>query len=399
VDLRDKNQTAFKFLSVAAFSFGLALYGKLTAAAIAVPMGLLSIFSYYFFLRRDSSASNLKKPLVIILLFLLPQLLQSLYLWGTTGSPLFPVYNSLFKSPFYTFDNYVIGSSSIGGQNFIEKLFYFKFALERPGILSEITPLFADFKIFIYWFLALAVIMFDLKKRTLTPLLRYVLFAFLLSFYFWCFTTGAVRYAIFIEIIGGILIGALILEEKSFFKWKTISSITLLVLTVQNVRMLQFNLNYDYSWRPPLLHNYPVHRLQIKNLFAKEMKLPLTAQEIADVAVVVNCQIPSAGYSVVSPLKDKPLILIDSTGFNAGLVNSNKYLAEVIQRLQKPLNQELKFVSFLSSEKDLEKCENQLKKFGFNFENKFILSEFMGYEFYHPVLITGSLKSLQNLKL
>ena len=196
----DESRTETRDLLYAALLLGGATALKLTNAAMALPV--LVVFAVRVFRpRRDAKARAAKTAGVVLLsavFFLLPLLPHALYIYGETGNPFFPLYNNLIQSPLWPHMTPYDGRW--GPRDLRETLLWPLLAVTEPGRLSELGVYSGRLTL---GFLAALLCLLLPRAAARARLLALVV---LLGSVLWSATSGYVRYAIFVEALGGVLL-------------------------------------------------------------------------------------------------------------------------------------------------------------------------------------------------
>ena len=207
----------FRVLMGAGICFGLAVGLKLTNTpfALAFSVALVGVYA------PDGLRTIVRQTLPFLTglaIGALPTLWWNVYLLQDWGSPLFPLYNAWFMSPYFDF------------VNFRDMRWRFESIGEFLRYLSESTSgtvktsefLFADFRLFIFTvFATLTAVLLILKRRLLG--LNYVALSFVyflgISFLLWATFFAYQRYMIPIEVLFGfgiwVLLSQLILNNRT----------------------------------------------------------------------------------------------------------------------------------------------------------------------------------------
>ena len=207
----------FRMLMGAGICFGLAVGLKLTNTpfALAFSVALVGVYA------PDGLRTIVRQTLPFLTglaIGALPTLWWNVYLLQDWGSPLFPLYNAWFMSPYFDF------------VNFRDMRWRFESIGEFLRYLSESTSgtvktsefLFADFRLFIFTvFATLTAVLLILKRRLLS--LNYVALSFVyflgISFLLWATFFAYQRYMIPIEVLFGfgiwVLLSQLILNNRT----------------------------------------------------------------------------------------------------------------------------------------------------------------------------------------
>ena len=92
-----------------AFLVGCSIFTKLTISYSALIIGLIAIFLCvkYAIVNTLPIIAIIKRFIFCSLLLCTPFITSILIMWYKTGNPLLPVYNKIFKSPYFTIDNFV----------------------------------------------------------------------------------------------------------------------------------------------------------------------------------------------------------------------------------------------------------------------------------------------------
>jgi hypothetical protein len=180
-----------------AFFLGMSIAFKLTNIAVAIPLlALLAI-----------KVANDRKPLratailAALLALAAPSLPFSLFMYEQTASPVFPYFNNLLHSPYFPSRAY--RDELRGPRGVIESLFWPIWGTVESGRISAMDhgSLYLG-KISLVYLLAAITSCISWFGRPIRSLSLLTLTMILL----WSFGSGDIRYAISIEVIGGILI-------------------------------------------------------------------------------------------------------------------------------------------------------------------------------------------------
>lgn len=187
-------------IALFAFCCGLMIGGKLTNIVYVVPCVIAFVVIHI----RDF---RLRDWFISILLGMSGCLEYLIFNTICTGNPIFPYYNTIFKSVYYPVADFKDGRW--GGQNLFEKAFWAVYAVFKPSYrLSEIY----DSKSLLLLlglvtgavlavFSVIKIIRREVPDKRITVLLLIAFF----STELWGFTTGISRYFIFGRVLWGIL--------------------------------------------------------------------------------------------------------------------------------------------------------------------------------------------------
>lgn len=191
----DESKTKSRDLIFSSLLLGASVALKLTNAAMVAPVLIL------FAVRALSSrpgAKTLGFVLLAAVCFLLPILPHAVYIYGETGSPVFPLYNKILGSPYWPLNSPYDGRW--GPRGWSETLLWPLLTLSVPERLSELGVYSGRVM------LGLVAAVPCLLLPRIATRARLLAFAVLLASPLWSLTSGYVRYALFLEILGGMLV-------------------------------------------------------------------------------------------------------------------------------------------------------------------------------------------------
>ena len=202
-EITPENRTAL--MTRAAFLLGLSVAFKLIYVVTALPIALLCAWRFFVEARAPFRAKEIGRTIAVSLIaFLLPVLPFTIYLYLEMGSPVFPIMNGIFKSPYWPpnsgWDNrwgpFGVGEVLI----WPVKMFF------RPDRLSELLVYSGRLSLgFIACFLAWIVGWRDAQLRRLS-------FLTLAGLFLWSLGTGYIRYALFLELLAGVVLVILAIQ-------------------------------------------------------------------------------------------------------------------------------------------------------------------------------------------
>jgi len=243
-----------------AFLLGLSVALKLTNVVFVLPIALILTQ------RLFSARVQLKPvPLILLLMALIAPLIPyTLHLYRETGSPVFPFFNSIFKSPYWMATNFkepAYGPEGLGQMFLWPALMYLK--AQR---VSEVS-MYAG-KIPLGFVLAFFLLPFKRIDRNIRALSALMIVAALL----WSLTTGYARYALYLELVSGILIIYLshfvtetlnlrgsLRYALAFFPWA--------LLAILSTFSLYHVSHFEWSGRPTLFDDRRAFLRESKFLF------------------------------------------------------------------------------------------------------------------------------------
>ncbi|HYN86326.1 MAG TPA: hypothetical protein VER32_13845 [Pyrinomonadaceae bacterium] len=260
----DESRRERRLLMRIALLLGMGVAFKLTNAAAALAVVLLCAYRVVA-ARRHSLPSLARLTLVCLAAFLVTFLPFAVYLWRETGSPVFPVYNGIFRSPFWS--QHSVWDPRWGPVGLVEKLLWpvlIPFRTERLCELAVYTGRIS------YGFVA-AVAALALARRDarLRPLSFVVASGALL----WSFSTGYIRYALAVELLSGVVVIAVAASLARAGRaplWRkagvAVAVALWLGLTWQAARAWHHVKRTEWSGRPTLLKNADAFRNESAHL-------------------------------------------------------------------------------------------------------------------------------------
>jgi hypothetical protein len=233
-----------------------------------LPIALVYLHSLY-------AAGRLKLALrampAALAAFLFPVLPYSLYMLRETGNPLFPLYNAIFKSPYWPASNLYDGRW--GPKAAAEYLLWPLRVAFDPSRTGEMNVYSGRVS------LAVVAAVLCLLLARGERRLRALAFIALVSAYAWgALLTGYARYAVFAEMAGGLtilcfaatLLGTTSASEakhRERGRWsRALAALLLCALAAQTLRATLYVPRYEWSMRPTFLADPQLHRREARNI-------------------------------------------------------------------------------------------------------------------------------------
>lgn len=246
-------------LLFAALLLGASVGLKLTNVVVALPVAV--VFAVSVFSSRVDGRT-LGYVAIACLVFLLPILPHAFYIWRETGSPVFPLYNSLIRSSLWP--NVSPYDGRWGPQNKREILLWPLMSAWRPGRLSELG-LYSGRLTIAFVAALLCLPLPHIGKRT-----RLIALVVLLSSLMWSVTSGYVRYALFVEITGGVLVFALaryVWDRMKNFPLPlklVVVALPVCLLSLQCILAATFVRQTEWGGRPTLFDDASGYRRELR---------------------------------------------------------------------------------------------------------------------------------------
>lgn len=249
-DSRDEAASFRRDVLRAAFLVGLASAFKLTSATLALPLALLLAPR----LLAEFRAARLRAAGTVALaavVFALPLVPHAVYLYAQTGNPVFPLYNAVFESPYWTPANY--RDPRWGPFGFRETITWPLTSVAHAARLSELNVYSGRFTL--GTLAALAGLVFFRRDR----LVRSLVVVFLLDALAWSASTGYIRYALHLEFVAGLLLVCLFVQlargaarESSKLKL-ALAALPLVALVAQSAVAAVYLKQTEWSGRPTVV--------------------------------------------------------------------------------------------------------------------------------------------------
>jgi hypothetical protein len=228
-----------------AFLIGVSVALKLTNLVLALPIVLLCTWTFVIGPRAARFGKELLRvSLFSIAGFLGPVLPFSLYLYQQTGSPVFPILNGVFKSPYWPFQN--MWDPRWGPRGLWETLSWPVQILFHPERLSELSLYSGRLSLGL---LAAALALFIAWRN---KDLRRLCFLVLASLFLWSGTTGYIRYALFLELLSGLLLVMLIVESSKNKRQLGVALLFICLSGTQTILACQYIASTEWSRRPTI---------------------------------------------------------------------------------------------------------------------------------------------------
>ncbi len=238
-------------LALIALLLGMSVAFKLTNVAMALPIVLLCVQRAVSRIRNRPRTLAAKQLTLIGALcaaaFIVPLLPFSAYLYHETGSAVFPVFNGIFKSPYWPPDNG--WDPRWGPKTLFEKLFWPLLVTFRPERMSELAVYSGRIS---FGFIAAVIGLIVVRK---TPQLREFCYLVVAAALLWSASTGYIRYAFYLEVISAITIIALAtrLLSNDRVPLKAIGTVLGLILLVQSGLAMRYVSRTEWGARPTFL--------------------------------------------------------------------------------------------------------------------------------------------------
>ena len=225
--------------------------------------------------RRDPRRSALSWGLAAVA-FLLPTAPHALLLWWTTGSPVFPHFNALFRSPL--FPPIDIGDDRFGPTSRLQAFVWPIVSALHPERLSEMG--LTSGRLALGFLGAVAALLVRTRDRRLPGLAVIVTLGSIL----WSFGSGNHRYGLFAELAGGLILVLLTARGIAAASGggralRLLSWFPVAVLGAQSFVVLRYVARSDWSFRPTVFHEPRTAWKELRRVgFDRDLKRELPAE-------------------------------------------------------------------------------------------------------------------------
>lgn len=375
-----------KFLLFSALTFAILIYGKMTSWYFILPY-----FFYVFLvllndlnLRWKQKFFNFFSVIIISIVFVLPWLWRN---YSVTGNPVFPYYNSIFKSEYFPYTDYQ--DPRFGGTNLGEKLLWGIVSIKKVDRLCQARDLFHDFRINFYFVFGLLVLVWSLLKKD-KMLLKLTSF-YLLIYICWSLLFGYLRYALLLEFLGGLII-LIFLSNLRLKSNKYLLFFLLLLIVVDGLIVINKSFKYDLSWRNGFSNDSKLYMNQIKNINNNKISIDSSLINKYQPDVYLNCTTPTVGYYVLAGFNRLPVFNI-SRDFYSDLTNNEIYMNKqrmfLSQRVKKKVVNFVTIVVKDGMDETQDSCLKNLYELKYDISEVF-LTNLIGYDGQKLSVIFGS---------
>lgn len=303
--LKYEKLSCFSDLIFSAVFLGVLFLGKLTGAYF-----LVTYFIYLAYILIRNPKIKWKQKILNYFLTGLIVISFSLPFWYknflNTRNPVYPYYNNIFKSNLYPIIYFTQDKS--GPDNNFEKIFWGVVSIKKPEKLGQVHDLFHDFKINIYFILIIIILIWALIKKD-KELIKLSVF-YLVTYEIWAWVFGYLRYAVFLEFMGGIILMIWICRLKGWTKYLIIGPLFFIML-LQGKRIVNLSLAYDISFRPGYFYNRLSYPRQWLNFSQKKIVIDKKYLDEFQPQVFLNCASPNMSYYTLSDFDKLPVLNID----------------------------------------------------------------------------------------
>jgi len=307
---------------------------KLTNVAIALPVVLLFAFKFFRWKERGSRVAQLALIASAAGAFLLPLLPHAVYIYRQTGSPVFPLYNKIFRSPYWPDINVYDGRW--GPHSLWETLLWPLLTIREAARLSELN-LYSGRICFGFVAAMLCLLLPGVDRR-----FRFLASIMVLGSLLWSATSGYIRYALYLEIAGGVLIIYLSLfvrelVRSSRFVRGLIASLPILLLVAQCAFSYTYVRQTEWGGRPTYFDQPDAYRAELRKYLMhdhtlQKFLLPEERISVAQVEAWIVSNIKTNGVEVLLR-GDVPMIAVNNSEY-FDMPKSRQKFATALRQIQ-----------------------------------------------------------------
>ncbi|HEX7177497.1 MAG TPA: hypothetical protein VF240_19720 [Pyrinomonadaceae bacterium] len=282
---------------------GVAVAFKLTNLTVACFIALIYTYQLLFKLRPARREILLSLALAAAA-FLVPLLPFTFYIYGETGSPVFPLFNTIFESPYWAAQDWRDPRWGPAAAGWWGKLLWPVASVFTPERLSELNVYSG--RLALGFVAALAGLV--LARRD--ALVRALCLVVLLDSLTWAATTGYVRYVLHLELLGGALVLMLAasaaranVRMRAALKYSLACALWL-ALAAQGALACRYVLRTEWGGRPTVFSQPRTHLREAAHLLLRDHSLAdfLPDKEralFAGVEVWVDSSMKSNGFEAL----------------------------------------------------------------------------------------------------
>jgi hypothetical protein len=258
VEFKPENRSAV--VTRVAFVLGMSVAFKLINVVSALPIALLCAWRFFLEAGGPIQAKDLGRTILFsVIAFCLPVLPFTIYLYLETGSPVFPIMNGIFKSPYWPPNSG--WDQRWGPFGFWEILIWPVKMFFVPERLSELLVYSGRMSLgFIACFVAWVLAWRDLRLRRLS-------FLTLAGLLLWSVGTGYIRYALFLELLAGVVLVILAVHTMRQRLLIPIGALIICSLGAQTILACKFTPKTEWGGRRTVFKYPDAWKREARHLF------------------------------------------------------------------------------------------------------------------------------------
>lgn len=329
------------------FMAGVLVSLKVSNAFLLIPLVIIYIKKY----RKNI---NWKTIVFGILIFIFPMFIYLLNNYIQTGNPVFPFYNSIFKSKYLPSENWI--EKFYGPKTLKERLLWplYLFKYPRKAFDTDIYYGRIGFGYIVAMLISVKAMFYRVKKKIKINELEWLSVLYIVLCLIWSnFIMGYIRYALILEVLSGIIMAVFL--YRNFYKKHVINTCISVVcifafmytglLTISNTA---FGTN-ESSWRYPYYLDEKGYGKNFDYIFNRSWDYTKQTSMVDCYGIVDY----NAGYAALLS-KDKRII-----GLNEA------YKTDYGKKESEKIIKECKNIYTISTSATLERTEKYLEKVGY----------------------------------
>lgn len=329
------------------FMSGIIVSLKISNAFLLIPLAIIYIYKYYKYINWKTFVFGIIVVFIPLCVYLINNYIQ-------TGNPVFPFYNSIFKSSYLAQENWI--EDAYGPKNLIERLFWpiYTIFVPRRAFDTDVYYGRIGFGYIVSIIIVITAIYNYLKNKTkIQKEEKFALLYIILCLIWSNFMMGYIRYVLVLEVMSGII---LVIFLYKYFKAKNwimyICSILVIFSFIYQITNTIHDMtmdSYELSWRLPYLENQESYYRNFEHLFNRKWDYSKFIKDVDCFAVTDY----NSGYATLLS-SDKKII-----GLNESY--QNKYGEKVLDKQIK----QCKNLYTISTSVTLDRTLNYVKTLGF----------------------------------
>lgn len=207
------------------------LSGITFAIKISNMFFVLALAVFYIVINfKNFKYIHLDGYILFFVLFCTPCVLYVIDTFIQTGNPVFPFYNSLFKSPYYPLSNW--SDQRFGPKTFLQTIFWPIYIVFHPGKAYELAmlePMWGIGYAFSWIYVSYSIFCKLKKRKTHQRKLVFAILCIMLNLTWAKFVLGFVRYGLFVLVLNNIFVFVMLYDV---FRNRKIFLTTLIIVTL-----------------------------------------------------------------------------------------------------------------------------------------------------------------------
>lgn len=342
-----------------AFLLGASIAFKVSNAIYVLPI-LLLCFYKIFVVHTPRTRGNALRLLVFAVAFTLPWLMHAAWLYIETGNPIFPLYNNVFRSPYWVIGS--IGDGRWGAKGAWETLLWAVLIFFQPERGGEIGVYSGRLSLGFAVALVCLVVRHGRRLRALALLL-------LCGVLLWSLGSGYTRYALFSEVLAGLVVVQfaahlwMLNASRVRASLRVVCVVLACMLVAQFAAAANYARLYEWSMRPTLFDDYASFLTESRHLLSDRAAakfLPAESQaKLRDVEVWVVSEFVTNGVEVM--LKPEiPMVAVENIEYSQTAAANLRYSRTLDELASRKMYS-------LCYTKNLEICESHIRQSGLRF--------------------------------